>query len=119
MLMPSPVTHITGYCCGLEMPLFLGTRTVLMEHWNAAAAVQLIQAENVHATVGATPFLKELLDAAEAAGTSLPSLRVFACGGAAVPAQLIRACRSVAERAGVSRLRHVRGAADHFRHRGR
>ena len=38
----------------------------------------------MHATVGATPFLKELLDAVEAAGTSLPSLRVFACGGAAV-----------------------------------
>jgi acyl-CoA synthetase (AMP-forming)/AMP-acid ligase II len=100
MLMPSPVTHITGYCCGLEMPLFLGTRTVLMESWNAAAAVQLIQAENVHATVGATPFLKELLDAAEAAGTNLPSLRVFACGGAAVPAQLIeRADRLLSGRA--------------------
>lgn len=100
MLMPSPVTHITGYCCGLEMPLFLGTRTVLMDRWNAAAAVQLIQAQNVHATVGATPFLKELLDAAETAGTSLPSLRVFACGGAAVPAQLIeRADRLLSGRA--------------------
>jgi acyl-CoA synthetase (AMP-forming)/AMP-acid ligase II len=100
MLMPSPVTHITGYCCGLEMPLFLGTRTVLMDKWNAATAVQLIQAESVHATVGATPFLKELLDAAEAAGTSLPSLRIFACGGAAVPAQLIeRAARLLSGRA--------------------
>ena len=100
MLMPSPVTHITGYCCGLEMPLFLGTRTVLMDKWNAAAAVQLIQVENVHATVGATPFLKELLDAAEAARTSLPSLRIFACGGAAVPAQLIeRADRLLSGRA--------------------
>ena len=100
VLMPSPVTHITGYCCGLEMPLVLGTRTVLMDRWNAATAVQLIQAENVGATVGATPFLKELLDAAEAAGTSLPSLRVFACGGAAVPAQLIeRADRLLSGRA--------------------
>jgi acyl-CoA synthetase (AMP-forming)/AMP-acid ligase II len=90
MLMPSPVTHITGYCCGLEMPLFLGTRTVLMERWSAARAVEIVVAEKVAATVGATPFLAELVDAAEAAGSRLPTLRIFACGGASVPPALIR-----------------------------
>jgi acyl-CoA synthetase (AMP-forming)/AMP-acid ligase II len=40
--------------------------------------------------VAATPFLQELLDAALRAGSRLPSLRLFACGGAAVPPQLIR-----------------------------
>lgn len=90
VLMPSPVTHVTGYCCGLEMPLFLGTRTVLMERWNGARAVQLIDAEHANTTIGATPFLKELLDAAEAAGSRLPSLALFACGGASVPPALIR-----------------------------
>src|SRR5690606_6316862 len=90
VLMPSPVTHVTGYCCGLEMPLFLGTRTVLMERWNAQRAVELIDSERAEATVGATPFLKELIDAAEAAGSRLPSFRVFACGGASVPPALIR-----------------------------
>ena len=98
--MPSPVTHVTGYCCGLEMPLFLGTRTVLMERWNAARAVEIIEAEQSEATVGATPFLAELLDAAETVGSQLPSLRIFACGGASVPAALIRrAHRSLAGRA--------------------
>jgi acyl-CoA synthetase (AMP-forming)/AMP-acid ligase II len=90
VFMPSPVTHVTGYCCGLEMPLFLGTRTVLMERWNAARAVEIIDAQQSEATVGATPFLSELLDAAESAGSQLPSLRTFACGGASVPAALIR-----------------------------
>ena len=40
--------------------------------------------------MGATPFLQELLDAAAATGSALPSLRHYACGGAAVPPELIR-----------------------------
>ena len=100
MLMPSPVTHVTGYCCGLEMPLFLGTRTILMERWNAARAVEIIDTHRADATIGATPFLQELLTAAEAAHSNLQSLRIFGCGGAAVPPALIRhaaqrlACRA-------------------------
>ena len=38
---------------------------------------------------GATPFLRGLLDAAAARGTSLPGLRRFICGGASVPPELI------------------------------
>lgn len=90
VLMPSPVTHVTGYCCGLEMPFDLGTQTILTERWDAAEAVALIQEFGVSATVGATPFLQELLAQAELAGTTLPSLRAFACGGAAVPPELVR-----------------------------
>jgi non-ribosomal peptide synthetase component E (peptide arylation enzyme) len=39
--------------------------------------------------VAATPFLTELAAAATSAGTRLPSLRFFACGGAAVPPDVI------------------------------
>lgn len=90
ILMPSPVTHISGYSNGLEQPFLAGTRTVLMESWNADAALALIERYDVAGTVAATPFLKELADAARAKGTRLPSFRVFACGGAAVPADLVR-----------------------------
>lgn len=90
MLMPSPVTHVTGYCCGLELPFTLGTHTVLMERWDADAAVDLIDAQGLAATVGATPFLEELVAAAERHGTKLKSLKTFACGGAAVPPALVR-----------------------------
>ena len=89
-LMPSPVTHVTGFSYGIEWPLVVGTRTVFMERWNAAGAVSLIDSYGVAVTVGATPFLAELVDAAEKAGSSLPSLKVFGCGGAAVPPALIR-----------------------------
>lgn len=88
VLMPSPVTHATGYCVGLELPFSLGTTTVLMEHWDPAAAVQLIRAHDVKATMGATPFLQELLEHIDP-GDPI-GLQVFACGGASVPSDLIR-----------------------------
>jgi len=92
-LMPSPVTHVSGYANGLEAPLICGTRTVLMESWNAAMAVVLIDRHQLVGTVAATPFLVELADAARAAANPLPSFRYFACGGAAVPNDLIPAAR--------------------------
>lgn len=89
-LMPSPVTHISGYSNGLELPFIGETRTILMESWNAEAAVKLIDQYNVAGTVAATPFLQEMVNVAVAAGKSLPSLISFACGGAAVPPEIVR-----------------------------
>ncbi|RVU05737.1 cyclohexanecarboxylate-CoA ligase [Novosphingobium umbonatum] len=89
MLMPSPVTHISGYANGLEMPLVAGTCTVLMESWHAQSALDLITRHDVAGTVAATPFLVELASAALAQGQTLPSLRFFACGGAAVAPDII------------------------------
>jgi len=90
VLMASPVTHVTGFSYGMELPLVCGVRTVFMERWNAAEAVNLIEREQVSASMGATPFLHELLDEASHRGARLPSLRLFACGGAEVPPALIR-----------------------------
>lgn len=90
VLMPSPVTHISGYSNGLEQVFASGTRCVLMESWDAAEAVSLIERHDVVCTVAATPFLKELADVAIAQGKRLASFRLFACGGAAVPADLVR-----------------------------
>ncbi|MCZ0736186.1 AMP-binding protein [Phreatobacter sp. AB_2022a] len=89
VLMPSPVTHVTGFAWGLEQPFQHGLKSVLMERWNGDEAVRLIDAHGVAVTVGATPFLQELVDAATRAGSRLPSLKVFACGGAAVPPDLV------------------------------
>ena len=97
VLMASPVTHITGFSYGMELPLVCGTRTVFMERWDAAEAVALIDREQVAASMGATPFLHELLNEAVRQGRRLPSLRLFACGGAEVPPALIRRCADVLE----------------------
>lgn len=97
IIMPTPVTHISGYSNGLELPFVMASRTVLMESWDAARAVALIDHHQVLGTVAATPFLTELVAAAQAAGTRLQSFRVFACGGAPVPSALVAAAnRSLA-----------------------
>ena len=90
ILMPSPVSHITGYLWGLESPFSWRTPTILMDRWDASQAAELIDRFDVALTVSATPFLSELLEAAAKRATKLPSLRIFACGGASVPADLIR-----------------------------
>jgi len=89
MLMPSPVTHITGYGSGMVLPFVTPVKSALMPRWDADAAVEFIQQVGATASVGATPFLVELVDAAQRHNTGLPSMRLFACGGAAVPPQVI------------------------------
>lgn len=89
VLMPSPVTHITGYSNALEAPFLLGTHSVLMDSWDPRQAVELIDQYQIDLTVGATPFLRELLSSACELNTKLDSLKIFACGGATVPAPVI------------------------------
>ena len=96
-LMPSPVTHVTGYTYGIEFPFFEGTRCVLMDKWNAAEAADIIERNGICFTLCATPFLQELLDLAQQQGRRLPSMRTFPCGGAAVPPELIHRVSRVLE----------------------
>lgn len=89
-LVPSPIAHIGGSIYAFEAPLLLGTTAVLMDTWKPDAAVQLMLAERCTHVAGATPFLAQLLAAARRAATRLPDLKLFVCGGASVPAALIR-----------------------------
>jgi cyclohexanecarboxylate-CoA ligase len=103
-LVPSPIAHIGGSIYAFECPLLLGTSTVLMDRWDADAAVELIQAQHCTHMAGATPFLEQLLAAAERAGTRLPELKLFVCGGASVSPSLIRRAAEYFERAVVTRV---------------
>ncbi|MGE2714048.1 AMP-binding protein [Mycolicibacterium litorale] len=101
---PSPIAHIGGSIYAFECPLLLGTTAVLMERWDGDEAVALMTAERCTHMAGATPFLEHLLAAAERAGTRLPDLKVFICGGASVPPSLIRRATRYFARAAVSRV---------------
>ncbi|MFB3102878.1 MAG: AMP-binding protein [Alphaproteobacteria bacterium] len=89
ILMPSPLTHITGYLYGIQLPIVLGAPAVLMEMWNAKAAADLIDRHGVTFTIAATVFLQELTEFARINDRPLPSLRYFPCGGAPVPPEII------------------------------
>lgn len=89
ILMPSPVSHITGYLYGIQMPFTLNAPAVFMETWNAVGAADLIDEYGVTFTIAATVFLQELTDFAEKNARPLPSLRYFPSGGAPVPPEVI------------------------------
>jgi cyclohexanecarboxylate-CoA ligase len=103
-LVPSPIAHIGGSIYAFECPLLLGTSAVLMDRWDAGAAVELIGRHGCTHIAGATPFLEQLLAAAEHAGTRLPELKLFICGGASVPPSLIRRAADYFDHAAVTRV---------------
>jgi cyclohexanecarboxylate-CoA ligase len=103
-LVPSPIAHIGGSIYAFECPLLLGTSTVLMDRWNADQAVEIIREKRCTHMAGATPFLEQILTAAERAGTRLPELKLFVCGGASVSPSLIRRAAEYFERAVVTRV---------------
>ncbi|MER7002814.1 AMP-binding protein [Dactylosporangium sp. NPDC000555] len=93
VFMASPLSHITGLSYGIVMPVDLGCAVVLQERWDAAAAVELIESTKCTFTVSATPFLRGLAEGYSGRGRS--SLRVFVCGGADIPADLVRHAHEV------------------------
>lgn len=103
-LVPSPIAHIGGSIYAFECPLLLGSTAVLMQRWNAENGVALMTEHRCTHMAGATPFLEQLLGAAERSGTRLPDLKVFICGGASVPPSLIRRASDYFDRAVVSRV---------------
>jgi acyl-CoA synthetase (AMP-forming)/AMP-acid ligase II len=103
-LVPSPIAHIGGSIYAFECPLLLGTTAVLMDRWDPSVAVALMNSECCTHMAGATPFLQQLLSAAEHADSHLPDLKVFICGGAAVSPSLIRRAAEYFDRAVVTRV---------------
>jgi cyclohexanecarboxylate-CoA ligase len=81
VLMASTFGHQTGYLFGVHMPTVLGGTGVYMDVWHAARAVELIEAEGVTWTMGATPFLSDLTYAPNLDQHRIDSLRVFLSAG--------------------------------------
>jgi cyclohexanecarboxylate-CoA ligase len=88
LFMGSPLTHITGFMYATVVGPFLGAKVCLQDVWDIHEAAALIEAEGCVWTVGATPFLQGLLEPSLA--ERIASLKIFRCGGADVPPQLIR-----------------------------
>ena len=103
-LVPSPIAHIGGSIYAFECPLLLNTTAVLMDRWDPSVAVSLMNGERCTHMAGATPFLQQLLSAAERADSRLPDLKVFICGGASVSPSLIHRAAEYFDRAVVTRV---------------
>lgn len=68
----------------------LKATVVLMDIWNPDKAVEILSRERCTWVSGATPFLLGILRSPSLDHHDLSSLRLFPCGGAEVPASLIR-----------------------------
>jgi cyclohexanecarboxylate-CoA ligase len=90
VLMPSPLTHVSGLIHALLIPAVFGTTAVLMERWEPGDALGRIAAERVTYMVGAPTFLRDLAAHPAAASTDTGSFRLFSCGGADVDPTLVR-----------------------------
>ena len=87
-LVMSPFGHLTGFTWGIVMPLRQAGDVVLLENWDPKRAFDLIAKYSVNFTMGATPFLSDLLDVAcERSTDEFPD--VFVCAGAPIPPTLI------------------------------
>jgi cyclohexanecarboxylate-CoA ligase len=87
-LVMSPFGHLTGFIWGVLMPLRGSGDVVMLEIWDPERALDLIARYSVTFTMGATPFLRDLLDAARERSTDgFPDM--FVCAGAPIPPTLI------------------------------
>jgi cyclohexanecarboxylate-CoA ligase len=89
-VMASPVSHISGLLYGVMLPVVLGATSVLMETWDPERFLALVEREGGTYSTGATPFLQGVLDCPRLDRYDTRSLRIFPCGGADVPPDLIR-----------------------------
>ncbi len=92
---PSPITHVSGYLWALNMPWLTGAPVVSIDTWKRGPGFDLLRQHRCSVMLGATPFLRDIVDEVAARGETLPDLRNYICGGAAVPPALIQQAAEV------------------------
>ncbi len=91
--MASTLAHQTGYLYGIRAPISAGGRVVFQEIWDPGEFAALIESEGIEASMGATPFLADLLGVANLADFDLSSFKAFVCAGAAIPLPVLEQAR--------------------------
>ncbi len=93
--MASPVSHTSGFMHGILMTLITGSSLILLDIFNGEAATKMLKEHNATWTMGATPFLNDVIENIEKNGTELPNLRYFLCGGAPIPQVVVQRAQRV------------------------
>jgi acyl-CoA synthetase (AMP-forming)/AMP-acid ligase II len=100
--MASPIGHSTGFNYGVRFALYCGFKLVLQDRWEGAEAADLVAAEGCTYTLAATTFLHDFVAACDDKPRDVQAMRLFGCGGAPVPPDLVR--RAARHGVGVLRL---------------
>jgi cyclohexanecarboxylate-CoA ligase len=67
----------------------MGMKVVYQDLWDPAAMLEIVDAEGVSWTVGATAFAMDMIAAQRAKPASLETFRFFICGGAPIPPRVV------------------------------
>lgn len=89
MFMPAPLNHATGFNHGLITPLLLGGRVVLQHEFSPRESIEIMNNEGVTWSMGATPFIYDMLNCADKHGLEFKTLKLYVCGGAPVPGTMV------------------------------
>ena len=91
MLLPVPMFHVTG-CQGVLLGSFSnGGKIVMMNFWDPATALDLIEKERVTAFIGVPVMSSQLCDQPGVKQRDMSSVKNIGSGGAAVPPGVGRA----------------------------
>jgi cyclohexanecarboxylate-CoA ligase len=88
--MASTLAHLTGFLYGARLNVQNGATCVLQDVWDPAAFVALVEQHGISYTSAATPFLHDLLNAANLDRHDVSSLERFCCMGAPIPPAVVR-----------------------------
>ncbi|MFD7074600.1 AMP-binding protein [Nocardioides sp. NPDC059952] len=88
--MASTLAHLTGFLYGARLNVQNGATCVLQDVWDPQAFVELIEKHRISYTSAATPFLHDLITAANLADHDTGSLERFCCMGAPIPRAMVR-----------------------------
>ncbi len=91
--MGSTLAHQTGYLYGIRAPITAGGTVVYQEVWDPVEFAQLIEAHRIDASMGASPFLADLLAVDGLDQRDLSSFKAFVCAGAAIPLPVLEEAR--------------------------
>lgn len=90
MFMPAPLNHATGFHHGVIATMLCGAKLVLMQKFDCRAAIELMNREQCTYSMGATPFIYDILKSMEEESTALTYLKFYLCGGAPVPEKMTK-----------------------------
>ncbi len=90
MFMPAPLNHATGFHHGVIATMLIGAKLVLQQKYLCHEAIALMNQERCTYSMGATPFIYDILRELEQSGGSLPHLKFYLCGGAPVPGYMVQ-----------------------------
>ena len=90
MFMPAPLNHATGFHHGIIASMLIGSKVVLQQKYNCFDAISLMNEEMCTYSMGATPFIYDILRELEVSNKSIKSLKFYLCGGAPVPGYMVK-----------------------------